>query len=246
MGEHYRAWLDVPYAEKDQAKALGARWDPQAKRWYDPGTSTAGLARWAALPDIPELLPGEDRSFGAGLFVDLVPSSCWFTNIRSCVSTQDWERLRRMITRRAGQSCEICGRPEDRQLRRWLEAHERWDYHDHTGVQALRRLICLCSDCHHTTHYGHAQITGHAEEAFDHLRAVTGMTEAQTAEHITEAFQLWQNRSHRTWTLDLQLLTGASVTIRRPPEPTTREQIAEAAIQTERSDATPPTRHPRP
>lgn len=38
------------------------------------------LARWAALPDIPDLLPGEDRSFGSGLFVDLVPSSCWFTN----------------------------------------------------------------------------------------------------------------------------------------------------------------------
>jgi len=42
------------------------------------------------------LLPGEDRSFGSGLFVDLVPSSCWFTNVRSCVDRRDWERLRRM------------------------------------------------------------------------------------------------------------------------------------------------------
>src|SRR5215210_6234605 len=29
-----RLWLDVPYAEKDTAKAAGARWDPDARRWY--------------------------------------------------------------------------------------------------------------------------------------------------------------------------------------------------------------------
>ncbi len=31
-----RTYLDVPYADKDAAKAAGARWDPTAKRWYDP------------------------------------------------------------------------------------------------------------------------------------------------------------------------------------------------------------------
>ena len=60
-----RIWLDVPFAEKDQAKALGARWSAAAKRWYSPAESS-DLARWAALPEIPELLPGEDRSFGEG------------------------------------------------------------------------------------------------------------------------------------------------------------------------------------
>jgi hypothetical protein len=34
----------------------------------------------AVQPDLPGLLPGEDRQFGRGLFVDLVPESCWFTN----------------------------------------------------------------------------------------------------------------------------------------------------------------------
>lgn len=27
-------WLNVPFAEKDQAKALGARWNPARKKWY--------------------------------------------------------------------------------------------------------------------------------------------------------------------------------------------------------------------
>lgn len=97
-----RTYLDVPYTEKDAAKALGARWDPFAKRWFDPRPPTTRLDRWAAGPPVPDLLPGEDRTFGAGLFVDMVPSSCWFTNVRTCVTQQDWERLRRMIVGRAG------------------------------------------------------------------------------------------------------------------------------------------------
>jgi hypothetical protein len=36
MRARSRTWLDVPFAEKDQAKAAGARWDPHAKRWHDP------------------------------------------------------------------------------------------------------------------------------------------------------------------------------------------------------------------
>ncbi|WP_234363643.1 DUF5710 domain-containing protein [Streptomyces sp. TN58] len=90
-------WLDVPYAEKDQAKAAGARWDPAVKGWYAPCKGMTVLEPWAAAPDVSDLLPGEDRTLGGGLFVDLVPSSCWFTSVRSCVTPWDWERLRRMI-----------------------------------------------------------------------------------------------------------------------------------------------------
>jgi Domain of unknown function (DUF5710) len=86
-----RVWLDVSFAEKDQAKSFGARWDPTIRRWYAPAPAVTDLARWAALPDIPDHLPGEDRSLGSGLVVDLVPSSCWFTNVRSCVIPRDWE-----------------------------------------------------------------------------------------------------------------------------------------------------------
>lgn len=31
-----RIYLQVPYVEKDTAKSLGARWDPQKKQWYVP------------------------------------------------------------------------------------------------------------------------------------------------------------------------------------------------------------------
>lgn len=229
-----RVYLDVPYAEKDTAKALGARWDPAVKRWYDPGPTTPGLHRWAARPDVPDLLPGEDRGFGAGLFVDLVPSSCWFTNVRTCVSAQDWERLRRMITRRAGWKCEACGAGEDRAALRWLEAHERWAYDDHTGVQTLRRLICLCSDCHTTTHIGYANVTGCAQHALAHLRTVTGMSATEVDRHVSAAYDMWGWRSLRTWQLDLSILTDGGVTLAQPQRPEDRCTSADRALRSAR------------
>lgn len=226
-----RIWLDVPFSEKDQAKAAGARWNPQVRRWYAPRPGMDELQQWAALPEVPDLLPGEDRTFGSGLFADLVPSSCWFTNVRSCVARRDWERLRRMLLRRAGQRCEICGHGEDRPSKRWLEAHERWAYDEAQSVQTLRRLICLCTDCHRTTHFGLAQVKGLEEEAFEHLRAVTGMTVPQAKAHVREAFEMWRRRSARAWSLDVSMLTEAGITLAEPPPAHQRGAIAEAELR---------------
>ena len=213
-----RVYLDVPYSDKDEAKRLGARWDGAQKRWY-AGTARAveDCARWAAKPDLPSLLPGEDRSFGSGLFVDLVPSSCWFTNVRSCVSQADWERLRRMIIKRAGDRCEVCGIREDRDDERWMEAHERWDYNDEARVQTLKRIICLCTDCHRTTHYGFAMVNGDADWVFDFLMQIRESDATETNRHIEEAFALWEKRSEKVWELDLSILTDCGIEVTPPP-----------------------------
>jgi len=40
-------FLNVPYAEKDAAKTLGARWNPTKRRWYVPdGVATEPFAKW--------------------------------------------------------------------------------------------------------------------------------------------------------------------------------------------------------
>lgn len=40
-------YLDVPYADKDGAKALGAKWNATRKRWYVPdGVATEPFAKW--------------------------------------------------------------------------------------------------------------------------------------------------------------------------------------------------------
>lgn len=44
-----RTLIDVPFREKDEAKALGARWDRQEKSWYVPGgVDLAQFSKWTA------------------------------------------------------------------------------------------------------------------------------------------------------------------------------------------------------
>lgn len=43
--------LKVPFAEKDQAKKLGARWDARRKLWYVEGKEdVSAFARWSPTP----------------------------------------------------------------------------------------------------------------------------------------------------------------------------------------------------
>ncbi|MCM1494706.1 MAG: DUF5710 domain-containing protein [Bacteroides sp.] len=43
--------LNVPYAEKDEAKALGARWNPDLKKWYAPSPyKYPNFYKWMDLP----------------------------------------------------------------------------------------------------------------------------------------------------------------------------------------------------
>lgn len=40
-------FLNVPYAEKDEARALGARWNPSRKSWYvPPGVALEPFEKW--------------------------------------------------------------------------------------------------------------------------------------------------------------------------------------------------------
>jgi hypothetical protein len=51
-----RVDLQVPMTEKDAAKHLGARWDPQNKTWYVPnGVDAKPLQKWIAVPESPNI-----------------------------------------------------------------------------------------------------------------------------------------------------------------------------------------------
>lgn len=165
----------------------------------------------------------------------MVPSSCWFTNVRSHVAAADWERLRKMVYRRAGNRCEACGAGKNPDARRWLEAHERWRYLRETRsgrlVQRLTRLSALCSPCHEATHFGYAQVTGHEQAALEHLCYVNGWTPQQAWNHVDQAAEKWRRRSQHTWELDLSILTDAGLTITPPPAGVQRPEHAAAALR---------------
>jgi hypothetical protein len=149
------------------------------------------------------------------------------------------ERLRRMVTRRAANRCEACGSGANRDMHRWLEVHERWHYDETTVTQTLRRLICLCTDCHQTTHLGLANLRGHAAQALAHLQSVTGMTPTEVNQHVAAANQLWLTRSGRIWKFDLSMLTTAGITLARPGDPTERQRRADQQLNLVRGQQTP-------
>lgn len=43
-------FLQVPYAEKDEAKALGARWNAERKQWYYYGEEDGRFEKWTPTP----------------------------------------------------------------------------------------------------------------------------------------------------------------------------------------------------
>lgn len=42
-----RVYLKCPFADKDEAKELGAKWDNEQRKWYVPnGVNPAPFAKW--------------------------------------------------------------------------------------------------------------------------------------------------------------------------------------------------------
>jgi hypothetical protein len=148
--------------------------------------------------------------------VDLVPQGCWFTNVRSCVDPASWALLSRLIRKRAGGRCEICGAAPNVKQQRYLEAHERWHYDETSRVQALRRIICLCTPCHLVTHWGYARVSGREALAYAHYQRAAGLTHQQVDRQVAEAFALWKLRSQQPWTLDLSIIVDAALKVVLP------------------------------
>lgn len=213
-----RRYLSVPFTEKNEAKILGAKWDADKKLWFNPNpTTNASLNKWVMnMEDV--VLKGEDRTFGGNLlFVDLIPSSCWFSNVRSSVHASDWDRLRKKVYTRANNRCECCGSSNG-----GLEAHERWKYDDTKKTQKLMRLIALCHDCHESTHIGLASIQGKEKEATEHLQRMRMFSLDEVKNHIDEAFEVFYERSEHRWELDLSILTSNGIKLAEIPLSTLR------------------------
>ncbi len=205
-------YLSVPYSDKDKVKSLGAKWDPEERKWYIHTNADVSLfTQW-----LPVIIKGEDRTFGGNkLFVDLIPKSCWFINARACLSQTDWYRVRQHVYERANYICECCG-INTKSYNTTLEAHERWHYDMITHIQKLVRLIALCRECHEVTHIGLARQNGREDIAKEHLRKVTGMSQLEIDEHIRDAINLSRQRDKYTWTLDLSILSNSGITVTQP------------------------------
>lgn len=144
---------------------------------------------------------------GSPLAIELVPATAWGNNLRACMTSAQWNRIRKNQYRLANHQCEICGQKGTSQGYDWpVECHEVWHYDDVKHIQTLVRLIALCPFCHAVKHFGLTEMRGRKKQATDHLAEVNSWTAKQTAAHIANAMVVWQERSKYVWGLDLSYL----------------------------------------
>lgn len=103
--------LKVPYAEKDEAKALGARWNPTRKCWYVPdGKPSEPFERW---------IDAAASAASAGNGADKTPSSRDSHGARPVVGSKYFELAH------ACNPFEECAECRPRLVESgWLEAHQ--------------------------------------------------------------------------------------------------------------------------
>ena len=141
------------------------------------------------------------------LTIELVPKTAWYTNVRSNVSKDEWDRLRRKSYALANNVCEICGDTGKSQgYKHNVECHEIWDYDDANKAQTLTGLISLCPYCHKCKHPGLAQINGELNIVINQLMKVNNISKDDAEKLIDEAFNLWRERSKHEWKLDISYI----------------------------------------
>jgi len=140
------------------------------------------------------------------LRVELVPSTCWLSNVRSLMRERAWKRLAAEVAEDGRGRCEVCS---GRGRQHAVECHEVWHYNDGRGVQLLMRLQALCPRCHRVKHLGRTSSLGYGEQACAWLAHVNEWDHATTERYVDAVFMQWSARSQRAWTLDLTVLGEA-------------------------------------
>ena len=135
--------------------------------------------------------------------LELVPTTCWHSNVRSQVTSPTWERIRHQVSSRAGEHCQVCGRAGTGHP---VECHEIWGYDDAALIQRLEGLIALCPDCHLVKHFGRAMASGRTTYALSWFARVNDLPPYRALALAKSALALHAERSRHAWQLDLSWL----------------------------------------
>lgn len=133
---------------------------------------------------------------------ELVPDSCWYSNLRTLLKKSVWDVIRKKAYKNAEGRCQICGRKVAR-----LEAHERWVYDEESKTQKLSEIVAVCHSCHSVIHIGRTQLMGEEDKAIKHFCYVNKCSYSDYVKALGEA-----NRRHRElnkvdeWKLDVSYL----------------------------------------
>ncbi len=141
------------------------------------------------------------------LTIELIPKTCWYSNVRSNVTTSVWDKLRKKSYSIANNKCQICNSTGLEQgFKHKVECHEIWKFDDILKTQKLIDLISLCPLCHKVKHIGLAEINNEFNRCLNHLCLVNNISKQAGTKYIDDCFKIWSNRSKYNWTLDITFI----------------------------------------
>jgi hypothetical protein len=131
----------------------------------------------------------------------MIPRSMFGVNLRALIP-EEWKRISWEFRENFGHRCQVCGGAP-------VDCHEDWEYifdgsaRCGEGVQRLRRLACLCKDCHALKHLGKTGLQGRTDGAMRHLAAVNSWPLQKAYEESDKAWADWELRNGFQWTIDV-------------------------------------------
>ena len=216
-------YLTVSYDQKEEAKSLGAKWDPSKKLWYAPDeTYTKLIEQFGSLVPKPPrvtkqgsetiskslVILGEDRSYGGNeLFVDLQPKDSNIS-LRRILTDTDFSSLRQLVVKRVAYKCEFCDKECLAKDKQYLEVCERFSYNTKSKTQKLERILALCKECYSTVRVLDKAI------ALGHLMDINDIDKDDAKQHINDAYTLWKSRCLINWNVDLSIIIDSGLSLK--------------------------------
>lgn len=138
------------------------------------------------------------------LLIELVPATSWYNNVRSEITSDEWNTIRTKCYSEAGHKCEICSETGKKQgYSHDVECHEIWEYDNKNYIQKLIGFISLCPLCHKVKHIGLAMLKGEEGLAVKHLMKVNGFNKEKAYTYVAESFKKHSEMSEHKWVIDI-------------------------------------------
>lgn len=144
------------------------------------------------------------------LEIELIPSSCWYTNVRSNVKAITWDRMQSIEFQQANYRCEICNGVGSVHP---VELHEKWVFDDVRQIQLLIGMLVLCPSCHAVKHFGLALEQGKTEDVLGWLIKVNQIDTTAAVAHVQKSIEIFKIRSQFQYRLDLSYLKKHRITL---------------------------------
>jgi hypothetical protein len=127
------------------------------------------------------------------LTIEPIAQCNWGVSLAHYLPKEVWDTLRKEVYTRAKYTCEIC---EEADVE--FHCHEVWEYLDIgvgkkgvQHVQRLKKLQCICVNCHYVKHWGGTVARVHKKELptdtlkllTEHFCTVNGCTPAEFLEY---------------------------------------------------------------